>query len=180
MTTLDVAVTAGFLFALVVGYRRGLIGQLVSLAGLILAYLAAYKYAGALAPVLAKWLPLEAFFSYKKYEYAVQSLRLEDYILRALAFALIFFAVKIALSVIGHVLNVIAQVPGLNSLNRWGGAALSFLEAALLFWVLVHVLSVVPSDPIQQAMARSRLATFVMDSLPGILDTLPFWPGKNP
>ncbi|WP_238322960.1 CvpA family protein [Gorillibacterium massiliense] len=169
MNVIDLIIAAALLVAFVVGYRRGMVSQLVSLVGLVLAFYIAYRYSDDLAPHLSKWIPVSTFTGYGNYQYVLHTLQADDYILRALSFALLFIAVKIVLSAVGHLLNIVAKIPGLNALNRWGGAFLGVAEAALLSAVIVYVLSVTPSDPVQKALAGSKAVPYIMDTVPELL-----------
>ena len=56
----------------------------------------------------------------------MENVNLEDAYYRAIAFVVIFFAVKIILQIIGSMLDFIAQIPVLKQLNVWAGGILGF------------------------------------------------------
>jgi uncharacterized membrane protein required for colicin V production len=177
MNGLDLAVGALLLFGLVLGYRRGLVCQLVSLGGFIIAYFIAWRYADRVSPYLAKLLPLKTFAGYGKYEFAVRDLHADDYILHFLSFALLFAGVKIGLTFAGTFLNFVAKAPGLNGLNRWAGAALSLLEFGLFVVIAVQVLSLLPSDRIQGWLSHSSSAPYLLGLVPTLTSGLTaIWP----
>lgn len=61
-------------------------------------------------------------------------------ILHTALFALCFFLLMLLLKLAVHALNLVLKLPGLNFLNRLGGAALGVLEGALLVFLTIWVL----------------------------------------
>ena len=169
---LDYVMLALLVLALAIGYRRGLIAQVVSLSGFLLAYLVAFWLYRDFAPILRHILPVPSFESYQKYEFLVKGLRLDTYVVNALAFALLFFAVKLGLTLAGTVLNLIAKAPGLNFLNRWSGALLGLAEALLLLVIAVNVMTIMPADSVQKLLGGSRLAPYCIDGFPAVAGKL--------
>ncbi|WP_409344744.1 CvpA family protein [Paenibacillus sp. MBLB4367] len=166
MNIVDIAVCILLVLAFVSGYRRGLIRQLVSVLGVIVALFLAYKLYDDAAPLLRGLLPLETFAAYPGYGFVLNNTRIEEYAVNGLAFVLLFAVVKIALSVAGHLLHWIAEAPGLNAVNRWSGAILAMLEAVLLFVLVVYVMSVWPSDAVQASLEGSTAAKLAADVAP--------------
>ncbi|MEF3306183.1 CvpA family protein [Paenibacillus sp. GYB003] len=144
--------------ALALGYHRGFIVQLFSIAGLVVAYLAAYWLYDDVSPIIAGLFPMNQLQSYGKYAFLVEGLNLNAYVYNALAFALIFFAVKLGMAVVGRLLHLIAATPGLKTLNKWSGALLALFEAYVLFAIAVHAMIAIPSEPLQQTLRQSVAA----------------------
>lgn len=172
MNIVDISVCIFLILAFVAGYRRGLIRQLVSVLGVAIALFVAYKMYDDAAPILRGLLPLETFSAYTGYGISLQNTRIEQYAVNALTFILLFAIVKITLSIVGHMLHWIAGVPGLNALNRWSGALLAMLEAALLFVLIVYALTVWPSDAVQSALEESTAAKLATAAAPVWLEKL--------
>lgn len=178
----DVVILVVVLLALAVGYRRGFITQLVSLVGLVIAYFTAYFLYDDLASRIAAWLPLDKWTSGSSYEFLVPRFKVETYLYNALSFALIFLAVKLVLSAIGFMLNLMAKVPGLNALNRLSGALLAGLESVVLIAIVLYLLAVLPSDGMQHVLGGSRLVPYFMDSATKVIQQLvqlPFLPSGS-
>lgn len=172
MNGLDYSIIGIIAAGLLLGYYRGFVAQIISLAGFFIAYFIAFKFYRDLAPVLHELINLPSYENYQKYEFAVKGLNLDTYILNALAFAILFFGTKAALTVAGRILNVIAKFPGIKFLNRWSGALLGFIEAALLVIIAVHVMNIIPNESVQKLMAESRLSPYLMNHLPAITEKL--------
>lgn len=61
-------------------------------------------------------------------------------ILHTLLFVLFFFLLLLLLKLLVHALDLLLKLPGLNFLNRLGGAALGLLEGALLLFFAIWIL----------------------------------------
>lgn len=166
MNKLDLIVLIGLAAAFVFGYRRGFVLQLVSFLGLFVAWLTAYLFYDDIAPWVGGLIPVATFSDYTGYGFILNGLKLEPYIIGAISFALLFVGVKLGLTLAGHLLNVLAKVPGLNMMNRWSGGLLALLETAALAAVAVHVMALLPNDSVQSLLSGSRAAGWTMEWLP--------------
>ncbi|MDF2960105.1 MAG: colicin production protein [Paenibacillus sp.] len=172
MNGLDWAAAVLTVAGTLLGYYRGLVSQLVSVAGLFIAYVAAFAFYRDTAPWIAGVLSLPAYETYQKYEFLVKGLNLDAYMYNAIAFALLFFGVKLALSIVGRVLNWIALTPGIKTVNKWSGALLGLLEAVLLVVIAVKVMTVVPNDTAQRLLKGSVTTPYILQALPTVTDKL--------
>ena len=166
---LDTAMLVLFAASIIFGYRRGFVLQFVSLLSLFVAWLAAYLFYDDVSPVLGKLVATEVFARYPNYAYVAQGLSLDTYILNAISFVAVFTVVKLGLGLAGHMLNLIAKVPGLNALNRWTGAALALVEAAAMAIVLIYFMTLLPVDGVQELLERSRWADNFLSFVPYML-----------
>ncbi|MGO4500567.1 CvpA family protein [Paenibacillus sp. 2RAB27] len=169
---LDYVLMSVIALGLLIGYFRGFISQIVSISGMILAYLVAFYFYKDLAPLLKSAISLPTYQNYQKYEFIVKGLNLDTYILNAIAFALLFFGVKLALMVIGRALNLLAKTPGLSAINRWSGALLGLAEALLIIVIAVNVMTIIPSDGSQKLLASSSIAPYLINELPQVAGKL--------
>ena len=73
-------------------------------------------------------------------------------IARMVLFAVAFFAILIAWFFLSHALDLVAKLPVLNSVNRWGGGAVGLLKGALVVFIAVWLLkdSYIPSEAAEQ------------------------------
>lgn len=156
------AVCAG---GLILGYIRGFINQLVSLAGLFVSFIAAFLFYDKLAPWLAKMFPISSWEAYSQYQFILETLNVDTYFYNAVAFAVLFFGAKIILSIVGHFLNLFSKMPGLNLINKWSGALLGLIEAVLLVVVAVHVMGVMPSQSVQELVDGSTIAHWIHERI---------------
>lgn len=170
--TLDWIILAFFLIWLIRGFVRGFISQLVSFIGLFIAYVVAYLFYARLAPSLARIVPISSWESYDQYEFMIHSFNLDTYFYNALAFGIIFFVVKIGLSIVAYVLNIIAKTPGLNLLNKCGGLMLAFVESAVIIIIAVNVMEAIPAEGLQKLVTHSYIVDGVHKMMPVIFDKL--------
>lgn len=177
MNKLDLIICALLGLAFILGYRRGFVTQLVSLLGLFVAWLVAYLFYDDLAPYVGRVVPVESFVRESGYESLLKGLRLDQYIVGALSFALLLFGVKLILAAAGHVLNLLAKVPGLNFLNRWSGGAMAVFEAVVIAAVAIQVMAIIPSEPLQTLLGGSRAAEWSMEWVPVIFGKMKELPG---
>lgn len=172
LNILDWIIAALLFGAIILGYIRGFISQLVSIASLFIAYVTAYLLYDDLAPWIAKFVPLTSWETYERYQLIFDSFQLDTYFYNAVSFAIIFFGVKIGLSLTGHFFNLIAKVPGLNMINKWSGAFLALLEVAVLVMISVNVMAIIPSDSLQALVADSYTANFLDEHIPNVAERL--------
>ena len=130
MTWLDYAVIGVIGVSLIWSAFRGVVREIISLAGWIMAFLAASLFAGPLALALPVAIPGEP--------------------LRALiAYLGIFIVVLIIASLTGLLLSKLVQVAGLGAADRLFGAAFGLARGAVLVvaMTLMAGLTSAPSQP---------------------------------
>lgn len=74
---------------------------------------------------------------------------ISTYLARMIVNAIVFFGVFLVLSLLFNLtlllMNMVMKLPGLNMINRLGGAAFGFVEALLIIWVLFVILDLLVS-----------------------------------
>jgi membrane protein required for colicin V production len=113
MAWLDYAVLGVFAVSMLWGAWRGLVGTVVSIAGWVMAFLAAHLFAGPLAEAFPDLLP-------------TPPLRI------AAAFAAIFIGTLIFCSLVGWLLSRIVKAIGLGALDTALGTVLGGARAVLI------------------------------------------------
>ena len=168
VTLLIIAVLAiGF----VVGLRRGLILQLVHLLSLIVALVVAKLYYKDLGPKLEMWVPFPSSAdtdSSLKMLFNITDLDSAFY--NAIAFFIIFIAVKIALQLIGSMLDFLAQLPLLKQFNHLAGGALGFIEVYLGVFIIIFIAAMLPIASLQEMIQSSSLAEMIILDTPFLSD----------
>ena len=163
---LDLAVLIILCFGFLMGLRRGFILQLIHLTGFIIASIIAYLYYDQLAPKLTLWVPYPNLSTNLTLPSVFDNVNLEDAYYRAIAFVVIFFAVKILLQIIGSMLDFVAQIPVLKQLNIWAGGMLGFIEVYLIMFILLFIAALLPIESIQGSLTDSILAEFMIKQTP--------------
>jgi len=125
MSGLDVALLAVVLLSTVLGLWRGLVYEVISVAG----WVAAFVLAQAYAPALAQWLPVEGFSA---------PLRL------AAGFALVFMGVAFVGGLLAWGVKRLVRSVGLRPVDRILGGGFGLLRGAVLLLALAVVVSMTP------------------------------------
>ncbi|KFZ43950.1 hypothetical protein CS060_11360 [Anoxybacillus flavithermus] len=163
---IDLLICFILLMGLMIGLKRGFILQFIHMTGFLIAFLVAYNYYDQLAPRLKLWVPYPSFGDGETMKLLIESTNLDEAYYRAIAFAVLFFVAKIVMQMIGSMLDFVAQLPLLKSVNRWAGGALGFMEVYLLLFVLLYVSALVPVSAIQQPLHNSFIASFIVKHTP--------------
>ena len=163
---IDLLICFILLMGLMIGLKRGFILQFIHMTGFLIAFIVAYKYYAELAPRLKLWVPYPSFGDGETMKLLIESTNLDEAYYRAIAFAMLFFVTKIVMQIIGSMLDFVAQLPLLKSVNRWAGGALGFVEVYLLVFVLLYVSALVPVSAIQQPLRDSFIASLIVKHTP--------------
>jgi uncharacterized membrane protein required for colicin V production len=163
---LDLAIILLLVFGFFIGLKRGFILQLVHLTGFIIAYIVANLYYDDLAPRLTLWVPYPNLGTTSPLKLLSEDGNMEVAFYRAIAFIIIFFAVKILLQVIASMLDFIAHLPILRQLNVWAGGILGFAEVYLLLFILLYIAALVPMEVLQKPLDDSIMANLLVNHTP--------------
>lgn len=78
---------------------------------------------------------------------------------------LVFFIVKMILSILGHVLHNIASLPVLNQFNRLGGMVFGFIKGLLIVFILLAMvtpfMTMMDSSILVEGMEKSVLSNYL-------------------
>jgi uncharacterized membrane protein required for colicin V production len=165
---LFILLVGGFL----IGLKRGFIMQLIHLIGFIAAYIVAYIYYDDLAPKINLWVPYPATSSESSISLLLDSISLEEAYYNAIAFAILFFAVKIILQIVGSMLDFLAHLPVLHFANRWLGGLLGFVEVYLIVFILLYIATLVPIEAFQAYYEKSWIAKGMVENTPVFSNTV--------
>ncbi|WP_445489554.1 CvpA family protein [Niallia sp. 03133] len=168
---LDFIIIILLLFGLLRGLKRGLILQVVHLTGFIAAFIVANKYYIPFSTKLTLWVPYPNLGENSFITTLFSNANLEDVFYRAIAFALIFFAVKIVWQILGSMIDFVASLPVLSQLNTWAGAIFGLIESYLVLFILLYIAALMPIDFIQDHLNKSTIAA-------GIIENTPYFSGK--
>ncbi|MEH7417203.1 CvpA family protein [Neobacillus drentensis] len=163
---LGLAIIIFLIIGFFVGLKRGFILQLVHLIGFIIAYVAATSYYEELSSKLILWIPYPNFGDAAGLKILTNSNDMESAFYRAIAFVIIFFAVKVLFQIIGSMLDFIAHLPVLRQLNVLAGGLLGFCEVYLLIFILLYIAALIPIGFIQDALDHSSLAKAIVNHTP--------------
>ncbi len=172
---LDLALIFIFVISFFIGLRRGFILQMIYLAGFIIALITAYIYYDELAEKLELWIPYPSKDPVSTFTMAVETTNLDQAFYRIIAFAIIFFAVKFLLHMIGSMLDFVAHIPVLKQVNQLLGGSLAVLEIYFLFFIVLYIAALLPIESIQTAIDKSFIAKMIIHHTPIITQKMNVW-----
>ncbi|MED1204858.1 CvpA family protein [Heyndrickxia acidicola] len=172
---LNLAIIILLLLSFFAGLRRGFILQAIHLISFVAAAFAAYMYYEDLAAKLKLWIPYPSFKADNTFSMLLHGSNMEEAYYRVIAFALIFFAVRILLHIIGSALDFVAQLPILRFINVWAGGILGFLESYLILFILLYIGATLPVDWIQSALNNSFIAQAMIKNTPFVSGQVEQW-----
>lgn len=167
----DVILIILLIFGFLIGLKRGFILQLFHLVGFIVAFIAAILYYDDLGSRLSLWIPYPDLSDGAWADF-LDALPLENGFYNAIAFAIIFFAVKILLQIIASMLDFVAYLPVLKSINKMLGAVLGFVEIYLILFIVLYILALTPIEGVQSWITDSSLALFIIENTPYFSDKI--------
>ena len=172
---LDLIILVVLLVGLLVGAKRGFIVQMMHIVSFVVALVVAYIYYKPLAQKFVFWVPYPGVTDSGSLGVVIDSLDLDRTFYRVVAFAVIFFAVKISLQIVASIFDFIAYLPVLNMVNRWRGALFGLIENYLILFIVLYVLALVPLDLVQNLMSKSFLSGLMLEHTPIITKMFQKW-----
>jgi membrane protein required for colicin V production len=149
----DLGMLLVLLVSVVVGLVRGLVFEVLSLAGWVVAYFVASWFAAD----AALWLPGD----------------LAPVLRRGVAFAGLFIATLIAWTLLARLLRLLLHATPLSLIDRVGGGAFGVLRGAVLLLVLATVVRYTPAS--QSLLWQTSVGATWLGQLVGLIE--PWLPG---
>ena len=149
---IDIIIILLLVMGFFLGLHRGFILQLVKLTSFIIAYLVAFiPYPFDKNVSVPEWIDAN---------------NIETVFYQALAFIILFIITKIALSLLGNLLNMFAEIPVLKQVNAFAGAILGFLEVYIILFVLIIIGNILPIEQVQTPLQKSSISKIIVDDTP--------------
>lgn len=172
---LDILLIIIFIASLLVGLKRGFIVQAIHLTSFFIALIVAYIYYKPLAEKFVLWVPYPGISEDTSMTLILDTLDVDRTFYRIIAFAVIFFAVKIALQILGSIFDFLTYLPILNSINRLLGAILCFIEFYFILFIAMYVLAMLPIEVIQSFLGSSIIANLMLEHTPILTGMFQDW-----
>lgn len=153
MTWLDYAVVGVFAVSLVVGAWRGLVREVISILGWVIAFLAANLLAGPIGPLMPQAIPSP-------------ELRV------ATAYVAVFMGSLLATALLGLLLSKIVKATGLGGVDRMLGAVFGAARGVLIV-LAVTLLAGLTSAPRQAFWRDSASAPLLTQAAQALKPLLP-------
>ncbi|MBM7584894.1 putative membrane protein required for colicin V production [Bacillus pakistanensis] len=172
---LDLALLVILVIGFFIGLKRGFILQLIHMTGFIAAFIIAYMYYDQLAPKLTLWVPYPVLDKQSTLNMIFEGANLDQAYYRVIAFALIFFAVKIVLHLVGAMLDFLSHLPIIKQLNVFGGGILGFIEVYLMIFILLYIAVLLPIESVQNLINDSAIANMMVQNTPILSEQVKEW-----
>jgi membrane protein required for colicin V production len=150
MTIFDYAVLAILVLSILLSMVRGVVRELLSLAGWVIAFMVASSFAAAFSPMLPSAI-------------------IGDQFRGVLAFASIFLSALLAMGLLTMLISALVKTAGLGFADRFMGSLFGFARGMLvvLLAVLAAGFTTVPQEPFwKKAMLSAPLETVAMMIIP--------------
>ena len=172
---LDLLLLIIFAAGIMVGARRGLVLQAVHMFGFLIAIVVAFVYYKPLAQKFLLWIPYPGFAESATSTLELAGIDADRTFYRVIAFALIFFVVKLILQILGSMLDFLKYLPILGGINRVLGAVLGFIEVYFLVFILLYVLALLPLESIQARLDGSIITGLMLEHTPIVSSLFQKW-----
>lgn len=163
MNILDIILLICFVPAVVQGYRKGFISQVIAIVSIIVGAWLSFRFSSATSTWLAQYI------------------HGSEQVLKVTSFALILVAVIIAMNLAGKLLEGILDLVMLGWLNKTLGVMLSFLQAGLItglaimaFCSLNNTFGLVSAEVLDESILFPHLKNLAYTIFP-YLKELIFW-----
>lgn len=161
----DLLLIVILIFGFLVGLKRGFILEVLHLIGTIVAFIVAVIYYDELGSMLVLWIPYPELPEGAWADF-LAAMPLETAFYNAVAFAIIFFATKIILQIIASMLDIVASIPIISSINKILGAILGFIEIYVILFIVLYILALTPLTSVQEWINNSTVALFIIEQTP--------------
>ena len=153
MSWLDIVIAFFLIIAFIDGYRKGLIMQLVILAGVLIAVI----FSGKLAAVIYPWIDRITNFT-------PESLRVASYL-----FA--FIAIAIVAVFVGTVIERVLDIVFLGFFNRLLGGVTAMATTIVIFSLALNLLLILDTDN-QVINERTKSESFFFERVEAVVPTI--------
>lgn len=142
MNLFDITLILVLAFFVIKGLIRGIILEVFTLAGMIVAYVVALRQVEWAAAFFARLTEMPAFVA------------------TSLGFSAIFIAVIIAFRIVAVILHKIVKKTPVNALNRSGGVFIGLLKGLLIASLVAHLIALVPLE--EGEFAKERKSSWLL------------------
>ncbi|MGY3725117.1 Uncharacterized membrane protein, required for colicin V production [Granulicatella balaenopterae] len=159
------------------GARRGLLLQLLHMAGYFISFILAMNYYEWLAGKIDLFVPYPSFTPGTTFALFSdsQALNLDGAFYNGVAFVLLVMVGWIITRIIGYMLTEISYIPVVKQVNQLGGAALGFIFNYIGIFLILFILSMVPTERIQVIFEGNTLAHHIVEDTPLLTKKVTHW-----
>lgn len=158
------------------GVRRGVVLQAGHLLSLIISFIVALSFYDELAEKFKLWIPYPSTLDDAGIDLTMfsipSSVGLDEVFYKVFWFIVLFFATKIVLSIIIAMFDSLTNIPVLKQVKGLLGGVFGFIEMYIFIFLVLFLAAFAPVQSIQDAIADSSLASFMIQHTPVLADWL--------
>lgn len=144
MNWVDYIIIGIFFFSMLIGFSRGFVKEVISLAALIAAFIIASRYTNALATTFTSSASVQNAVNQASAAIGVSTSQPVSYFALGLSFSVLFFGTLIIGSIVGYVANIFFQIGLLGLGNRLLGGVFGLGRGFILNLVLIFLVQLSP------------------------------------
>ncbi len=154
---LDLAIAVVLLIYIILGFRDGLIKQLLTLLGLVISLVVAFYASGPVGTFI-----LDMFSP-------VRNADAGSLVGTVIAFIIIFVLLQFTVRFVAEKMRMVNYIPLIGIFNMIGGVIVGLLKAFIFLFIIVAVLSILPYEVMGDVVANSALANLISSIFPEFL-----------
>lgn len=158
------------------GVRRGVVLQAGHLVSLFISFIVALTFYDDLAKKFKLWVPYPSTLDDAGIDLTMfsipSSVGLDEVFYKAFWFIVLFFGTKIILSMILSMFDSLTNIPILKQVKGLLGGIFGFIEMYIYLFLILFLAAFAPIQSIQDAIANSSLATFMIQQTPILAEWL--------
>lgn len=158
------------------GVRRGAVLQIGHLLSLIISFIVAVSFYDELAEKFKLWIPYPSTLDDAGIDLTMfsipSSVGLDEVFYKAFWFIVLFFVTKIVLSIIIAMFDSLTNIPVLKQVKGLLGGVFGFIEMYIFIFLILFLAAFAPIQSIQDGIANSSLASFMIQHTPVLADWL--------
>jgi membrane protein required for colicin V production len=133
----------------IMGFRKGLVRQVIDLVGIIVAILAALRLYPSVGQFVGRLIG-----------------GMSQAAANVVGFIIVFVGMAILVELVGYAVSLVMRLPGLSFLNSMGGAVFGVARAVLVISVVLVVLSSLHIPSVTATIERSPVAVRIREVAP--------------
>ncbi|RQD77252.1 MAG: CvpA family protein [Candidatus Syntrophonatronum acetioxidans] len=169
MNWLDVILALVLLFSGLKGFRRGLVLQVVDLAGFIISWYLAIRWGPQLGQQLDDYFNISRFLQFEG-NGALEFIPLGEYIVIFIGVITLLIITSLIFSLTGRFINTLTFLPLLKPINSLMGTPLGLIKGLLFVFIIIILLKLSPHPFIIQAGENSFFFAFLDQSVSLVME----------
>lgn len=159
-----------FIYCCYVGYRRGLVYELMIAAGYLISFIIACFLYKPIGNFLSMWVPYPSANDKSTFAFFDQTtgLTLDKSFYAAVGFTTILLVLFLLWRLIMTGFTNVEYVDLAPAINIWGSILVALIITVVTLCLLLFILATIPSDPLQNTLKHSLLANSILRYSPGI------------